>query len=136
MIQIIGPNNDEYFVLQMHHCVDDGWSVGLYMNDFQNAYRRQLNTTSIEFQRFVEFVEHQDPDKMKAFWLEYLDGVEPSTMFSQLQEHVGTRGKGEKELNVTKSAVLQYCNNHQITESTLLKTDNYIHLKTMLYLPR
>jgi hypothetical protein len=28
-------------------------------------------------------------------------------MFSQLQAHVGTRGKVEKELNVTKSAVLQ-----------------------------
>jgi hypothetical protein len=75
MIQILEPN-DEYFVLQMHHCVNDGWSVGLYMNDFENAYRGQLNTTSIEFQRFVEFVEHQDPDKMKSFWLEYLDGVD------------------------------------------------------------
>jgi hypothetical protein len=72
MTVVIDPEtNQEYFILQMHHCVYDGWCMDLYMRDFYQAYETKQLQGTCDFKPFIQFVQLQE-QHLEGFWKEYL----------------------------------------------------------------
>ncbi len=69
-------------LISYHHIILDGWSAANLINEFFNAYNDFSNNRNPKllpktpFKEFIKVIQHQDESKQKAFWREYLRGVE------------------------------------------------------------
>ena len=72
-------------IVSNHHIIYDGWSCGIILKEFFNAYhalvkgQALLKPVKTGFNEFVHRVLHQDKREQAAFWHEYLQGVENPT---------------------------------------------------------
>ncbi len=72
--------NDEYelYILH-HHIIMDGWSTGLFFNEFFEIYDgiRQGKESDLlpatPFSHYIKWLNNRDKDASKAFWREYLN---------------------------------------------------------------
>ena len=115
--------NQEYFVLQMHHCVYDGWCMDLYMRDFYKAYETKQLQGKSDFKPFIQFVQLQE-QHLERFWKEYLKDFNPVTLFNAVKNQKETveTVQWNTKLDVTKDQVMQVCKRYNVTEACLFKT--------------
>ncbi|KAJ1907606.1 hypothetical protein IWQ60_011827, partial [Tieghemiomyces parasiticus] len=119
-------SNEYLLVLAMHHALVDGWSIPLLLRDLGQLYASpdmpgQLASPS--FNTVVEQVANQDQDGARAFWAEYLRGVQPTPAPMLSTELTGEHGFAEYHcaLDVDKSRLHDAAQQFGVTLSTLLK---------------
>jgi amino acid adenylation domain-containing protein len=69
-------------VISHHHILYDGWSTGLILKEFFQAYHELARGNTAltppgkpKFKEFVKWILQQDKGKQEIFWKEYLQGV-------------------------------------------------------------
>ncbi|KAJ3317356.1 hypothetical protein HDV06_001686 [Boothiomyces sp. JEL0866] len=80
---ILNDNKVSYFIYSFHHVNYDGWSLGIFFKDFEHARLDSLDSTVVEYKPFIEFYHSQDLQEIQKYWLCYLDGTIPSSMFTK-----------------------------------------------------
>jgi amino acid adenylation domain-containing protein len=74
---------DKYeMIISNHHILYDGWSNGIILREFLNAYndltagKVPFIPAKTSFKEFVKWNQQQDTKKQEIFWREYLRGVD------------------------------------------------------------
>ncbi|KAF7591575.1 hypothetical protein BBP40_001323 [Aspergillus hancockii] len=69
------------FMLEMHHCIFDGWSTMLVLDALEAAYHESddMEYTLTPFQPFVNYIMNINTEESTAFWRSYLEGSEATT---------------------------------------------------------
>ncbi|MGE5343500.1 MAG: amino acid adenylation domain-containing protein [Candidatus Omnitrophota bacterium] len=72
-------------VISNHHILYDGWSNGILLKEFFNAYHglekgiKPLLEVKPSFQEFIRWIQTRDKQLQEEFWKDYLYGFEGST---------------------------------------------------------
>jgi tyrocidine synthetase-3 len=82
-ITLCQMETDRYvMVISHHHILYDGWSTGMILKEFFQAYHELTrgNTAlkppgKTKFKEFVKWILQQDKSKQEIFWKEYLQGI-------------------------------------------------------------
>lgn len=66
-----------------HHLLMDGWSISIFINDVLSYYNHfaldgPRPPEAPQFRDYIAWLQRQDPDATKAFWVNTLAGVTPS----------------------------------------------------------
>ncbi len=106
-LYLIKTRNDvHYFHMSIHHIIFDGWSQGVFINDFNEIYNCLLtgnnaNLEKLEFQQYdyANWEKNQVAGKESVmFWEEYLRGCSPLLNFPfDFQRGESSTGKGALE---------------------------------------
>jgi tyrocidine synthetase-3 len=69
-------------IISNHHILYDGWSNGIILKEFFNAYdalfrgKELLRPEKTKFKEFIKGIQNRDIDKEKKFWADYLKDVD------------------------------------------------------------
>ncbi|KAJ3258017.1 hypothetical protein HK103_004151 [Boothiomyces macroporosus] len=80
---VLKTKAETYFIYTFHHVNYDGWSLGIFFRDFEQAFTNNLTPNAVQYKPFIEYYYSQDQEKLRSYWLGYLDGTIPSTMFTK-----------------------------------------------------
>ncbi|UCH96226.1 MAG: AMP-binding protein, partial [Candidatus Aminicenantes bacterium] len=75
-------------IISNHHILYDGWSNGIILKEFFNAYNDLVNGKALvkpgkgAFKEFVHWTKSQDREKNEKSWKEYLKGLDRGTELS------------------------------------------------------
>jgi len=78
----IAQNRHE-MILSSHHILFDGWSTGIILTDFFNAYKDlcageiPVKPVRTSFKEFIRRSQNQDTQEQETYWKDYLEGVGP-----------------------------------------------------------
>ncbi|NIM14289.1 MAG: AMP-binding protein, partial [Candidatus Aminicenantes bacterium] len=116
-------------IISNHHILYDGWSNGIILKEFFEAYEALLLEVSptppvkTKFRRFIEWVQGRDAKKDTEFWKEYLEGFYKGKIFP---------GKKKKRRDITftgncqikvpedlKNSLEEFVKSHNITFASL-----------------
>ncbi len=96
--------NKYIMIVSNHHICYDGWSSGIILKEFLNAYNDLTNNTPVKpkvktkFKEFVRWLQTQDRTRQKVFWMEYLYDFNPQ----KVNPIVPGKKKGKGEMgNIT-----------------------------------
>ncbi len=76
-------------IISNNHIIFDGWSSGILLKEFFDAYFRLCDGRSLEFRpknkykEFIKFCQRQNKEAYNHFWKDYLSGFDTPTMISQ-----------------------------------------------------
>ena len=80
---------DKYvMIISNHHILYDGWSNGIILREFFNAYddlssgKTLVRPIKTKFKKFIQWLQHQDIDKHQKYWQNYLKGFDTQTELS------------------------------------------------------
>jgi amino acid adenylation domain-containing protein len=79
------PDNKYLVLISHHHILIDGWSTGIILKEFLEAYRLLASGSppprkeKNRFKEFIRFLQSQDKKKQERFWRDYLTGFETRT---------------------------------------------------------
>ncbi|UCH95419.1 MAG: amino acid adenylation domain-containing protein, partial [Candidatus Aminicenantes bacterium] len=84
--------NKYQVIISNHHILYDGWSTGIILKEFFEAYHTLIldktkakdsqwikGPAKSSFKEFIQWMQSQDKTKQKQFWEEYLSGFETRT---------------------------------------------------------
>ncbi|MCR8844350.1 amino acid adenylation domain-containing protein [Paenibacillus sp. SC116] len=129
-------------ILTWHHILFDGWSNGILLKAFMQAYQAlcdgtdiPLNSESIKtpFKHYVQLQQRQDKGEQRQYWEQELAGwqertrlVEPSELLFDRDDRDGTGDSGSRyKLGVSVKTAQQmnrYTQQHKVTLAALLYT--------------
>jgi amino acid adenylation domain-containing protein len=69
-------------IVSNHHILYDGWSNGIILKEFFEAYisgEEQGQTVKTRFKDFIQWIQQQDKNKQESYWQEYLRGFVSKT---------------------------------------------------------
>jgi amino acid adenylation domain-containing protein len=75
---------DFVMIVSNHHILYDGWSNGIILKEFFEAYMSredQGQPVKTKFKDFIQWIRQQDKSKQKSYWQEYLKGFASKTGF-------------------------------------------------------
>jgi tyrocidine synthetase-3 len=91
-------------IVTNHHILYDGWSNGIILKEFFNAYndlahqRIPIKPVKNKFKEYIKWLKNQDKNKQEKFWREYLKGVEsPTELAVKIRKTKGQPGEKEKK---------------------------------------
>jgi len=121
-------------VWSCHHILTDGWSTPVIMEELLVNYERfQQGQAAIvrkedRFEDYIRYIEEQDTQLLKAFWQEYLSGIDGPSLLpftnSSLERNRG--GIHIEKVNLHFEAaftqeLLQFAAKHRITVNTIMQ---------------
>jgi bacitracin synthase 3 len=122
---------DRYLlIVSHHHILYDGWSNGIILEEFINAYN-DFNNRKVpvkpyktRFKEFIQWYQGSDVCRDERFWREYLGGVEPFEFSIKQGQNINIPPTFEK-LRISfpvdlKNRVEQLVKKHQLTWGVLL----------------
>ncbi|UCH97247.1 MAG: non-ribosomal peptide synthetase, partial [Candidatus Aminicenantes bacterium] len=74
--------NKYQMIVSNHHILYDGWSNGIILKEFFNAYndlahkRTPIKPVKNKFKEYIRWIKNQDKNEQEKFWNEYLRGFE------------------------------------------------------------
>lgn len=89
---IHAPDGTFRLLWTMHHVITDGWSTAILFNELIQFYRAGLSDSAettaddaaqlpaIPFERYVAWLQQQQPDVAAEFWRDALQGISEPTM--------------------------------------------------------
>ncbi|MGD2092987.1 MAG: amino acid adenylation domain-containing protein, partial [Candidatus Aminicenantes bacterium] len=130
---------DKYEMLvSNHHILYDGWSNGIILKEFFNAYddlfsgKELVKPAKASFKAFIQNIQNRDIDKQEKFWRNYLRGFDTQTAGSiKRKRGTGITSSGEygkyrkhqakfgKDLDAQLGSVVK---KHKVTLASLLYT--------------
>lgn len=116
------------FTWDFHHAIIDGWSAGIVLNDFEQAYLGRIGrarSQSVDVERGIRRV--TSSGGIQDFWKSELQGATPSILVdhSHGQEQSNQRpsnGKYEWTLGLRTSTLREFAASESMTISTLIRT--------------
>jgi amino acid adenylation domain-containing protein len=110
-VNLIKVKEDEYdLVISNHHILYDGWSNGIILKEFFDAYadlfarQTPLKQVKTSFKEFIQWIHSQDKTKQKWFWQGYLAGIESQ---AELPIKIKRKQTGESEFAKNHSVILK-----------------------------
>ncbi len=86
-------SNKYQMIISNHHILYDGWSTGIILKEFFEAYnyisrKVELNILNKnKFKDFIIYIQNEDKEKQKQYWTDYLkDFNTPRHLFSNLNK--------------------------------------------------
>ena len=124
---------DKYvMIISNHHILYDGWSNGIILREFFNAYtdfvdlKEPEKPAKTKFKEFVKWIQDQDTEKEEKFWRNYLKGFD-----TQRDLSIKKRGKG-KEPPETKNVQISFTKDIKSELERFVKRDK-LTLASLLY---
>jgi hypothetical protein len=78
--------NDKYeLIISNHHILYDGWSSGIILKEFFNAYHSLYYNNCLnrpkknKFKEYVKWIHNQDKNKLRSFWNDFFKGYNDKT---------------------------------------------------------
>ncbi|MEO7583966.1 MAG: non-ribosomal peptide synthase/polyketide synthase [Ferruginibacter sp.] len=117
-----------------HHILYDGWSIPVLMEEFLTTYellvagKQPLKGEEDKYEDYIRYIERLDKDKARQYWVNYLKGVEQSTLLPFVG-NTPDRNKGiglykslSFKLNADQSAeVEKFAQKNHLTVNTLMQ---------------
>jgi amino acid adenylation domain-containing protein len=75
--------NKHAMIVSNHHILYDGWSTGIILKEFFNAYndlyldKELVKPGKAKFKKFVQWIQDQDTNSREQYWKEYLEDFDP-----------------------------------------------------------
>ncbi|MCP4221501.1 MAG: non-ribosomal peptide synthetase, partial [bacterium] len=129
------PAGSQYqLIISNHHILYDGWSNGILLKEFLDAYNCLLKAGQwvkpfkTSFKEFIKWTQKQDVKRRESYWADYLNGVEGNTPLPVKGEQEKTcsdedngryrRYPGQERMQRLEA----FANKNKLTQSTVLYT--------------
>jgi amino acid adenylation domain-containing protein len=129
-------------IVSNHHILYDGWSNGIILKEFFNAYndlvhkRNPIKPVKNKFKEYVKWLKNQEKNKQEKFWGEYLKGVENRTELAvkikkakdrldEKESSAGIQRTGKYQATLSqdiKNKLEEFVKKHKITLAALFYT--------------
>jgi len=116
-------------IISNHHILYDGWSNGIILKEFFNAYadltalKKPLKPVKTGFNEFIKWVQTRDKGKQEKYWRNHLQGFDTQTRLSlkrRSKEPVNTRTLKVSFSRDMKTGLERFVHTHSITLASLL----------------
>ncbi|MGD2093142.1 MAG: amino acid adenylation domain-containing protein [Candidatus Aminicenantes bacterium] len=119
-------------IISNHHILYDGWSNGIILEEFFNAYndlssgRKLVKPVKTEYKGFVKWMHEREIDEQEKFWRNYLQGVDTQTRLSIKKKKgkeepiTGTETYQMRLEKETKTKLEDFVKKHKITLASFL----------------
>ncbi|WP_018753416.1 non-ribosomal peptide synthetase [Paenibacillus sanguinis] len=126
------PDEKYALLISNHHILFDGWSTGILIREFLDAYYRLSNGFTLQlpqkmsFKSFIQYLQKQNKEKQKAFWSRYFEEFQAPAIF-KVTNHSMTADIGIKTVELTIPAgqfarMEAFCVEQNITLASLFYT--------------
>lgn len=126
------PKNEFEMIITNHHILLDGWSSGIIIKEFAEAYETILRgrepeiKNKMKVKEFIKWLNEQDREQQSAYWNKYMAGYDKRAAIpvcAENQQHI----HDIKECSVAFSPFLmdginKICRNMQVTKATVINT--------------
>jgi amino acid adenylation domain-containing protein len=126
-------------IVTNHHILYDGWSNGIILKEFFNAYndlvhkRTPHKPVKNKFKEYINWLKSREKSKQEKFWSQYLKGVEnPTELAVKMRNAKDQPGEKEKKPGIphtekyqarldqhTKNKIEEFARKHRITLAAL-----------------
>jgi len=119
---------DYHLIISNHHILYDGWSNGIILKEFFEAYMSRENReppVKTKFKDFILWIQQQDKSKQKSYWQEYLKGFTCKTGFpwkNNRNQQVATPGVENYPIKLGqdfKRSADRFVQGHKVTMASL-----------------
>ncbi|UCH92293.1 MAG: amino acid adenylation domain-containing protein [Candidatus Aminicenantes bacterium] len=132
-VTLCKTKEDEYeMIISHHHLLFDGWSNGIILKEFFNAYnglaagKNPVKPLKNKFKEFVKWNRDQDTRQQEKYWSNYLKG------FDTRKEFPGKQIRKGKTIKNVKTFQLRFDNEVKEKWESFVKTHN-ITIADLLY---
>jgi len=132
-VTIVKLSEDEgEMIITNHHILYDGWSSGIIVKEFIEAYesildgKEPVKRVKPRFKEYVKWQQGQNKEEQLGYWKSYLEGYEEKTV-------IAGYGSGEEKKEKTaiyheeleqelKNAIEKVCREEEVTIATVINT--------------
>ncbi|MGB7606439.1 MAG: condensation domain-containing protein [Lutisporaceae bacterium] len=128
LIQI--QENEFEMIISNHHILYDGWSNGIIVKEFIEAYKRLYKGLELEhvektkFKEYIKWNQAQDKAAQKNYWKKYLEGYSQKISIPRkksIQKNNDKIGRYQIEIDKTITAAIEvFCRSEKTTMANLL----------------
>jgi acyl carrier protein len=122
---------DKYeIIISNYHILYDGWSSGIILREFFNAYNDLANGSPLvkpiktKFKEFVKWIQKQDTNREENFWREYLKDFDTNrglALKRKKKKEIKSKGSHEFEFPFeVKDGLEDFVKKHKISLASLL----------------
>lgn len=131
-VALCKTGGDKYeMIISNHHILYDGWSNGIILKEFFNAYedyaagKKPKELKKPGFKEFVKWIQGRDTAKQQEYWSRYLDGFDTRTDLSIKKRRNEKKGEKTKTIRIsiakdTTEELEGFVKRHKITLASLL----------------
>lgn len=121
-------------IVSFHHIICDGWSTGIILEEFFNAYfsirsgHRWKTPQKPGFNTFIKSLQENDSAEQEQYWKNYLEGISDSTQLPMKRQQNGTEttgGSGIVSLAFPpgiNERLEEFCGGQKVTVAAVLYT--------------
>ncbi len=129
-LAVFKRENESYMVFCTHHCIMDGWSLELLIQEFIKIYKGEetiVKENDLQFKDYAVWYDKelsQNELRFKTFWSEYLKEYQWKTLIRQDNEFLAETHEGNTAVyyfdTITYEAIESFIQKQQISLHTLL----------------
>lgn len=125
------PEDQYALLISNHHILFDGWSTGILLREFLEAYHRLSNGLALNlpqktsFKSFIQHLQKQSKERQKAFWSRYFEGFNAPTILKVTNGMTAGAGIETVKLTIPAEQFAQmeaFCQAQNVTLASLLYT--------------
>jgi amino acid adenylation domain-containing protein len=120
-------------IITNHHILYDGWSNGIILKEFIDAYndfsegKKPKKPGKPKFKEFIRWIQGRDTNKQLEYWSNYLGGLDCCINLSIKKRKIGENQEKPKKIQISipsdlKDELDNFVKKQKITASTVLYT--------------
>jgi hypothetical protein len=130
-------SGDAACLLEINHTVIDGISAQIILYDLRLAYDDQLEPTpAAAYREYVKFIQRQSMDDARAYWEDYLRGVEPCFLpKSPMRQLASILDQEQRAFHFTLPSgqlLREFCSEFELTMASVFQLGWALVLRTYL----